>query len=91
MEGLLCAVVLKSANGRQKHHTQAGLHVCCELALALKSAGTRNTHGGAGAGNRPRDKEVALRGIAGRGEALYGTKAVIWLRGLALCRQIAKC
>jgi hypothetical protein len=40
MEGLLCAMVLDSTNGRQKqHHTQAGLRVCCEL--ALKSAGTR--------------------------------------------------
>jgi hypothetical protein len=44
MEEMLCAKAPKSANGRQKHHTQAGLHVCCER--ALKSAGERNTHGG---------------------------------------------
>ena len=48
---------------QKQHHTQAGLHVCCELALALKSAGKkRNAHGGAGAGNRPGAKEVAPRG-----------------------------
>jgi hypothetical protein len=41
-------MALKSANGRQTHHTQNGLHVCCEQ--ALKSAGTQNTHGGAVAG-----------------------------------------
>jgi hypothetical protein len=53
----MCAImVLKRNNGRPKHHThQAGLHVCCEL--ALKSAGERNTHGGgADAGNRPRER-----------------------------------
>jgi hypothetical protein len=44
MEDMLCAMALKSANGRQKHHTQAGLLVCCER--ALKSAGERTTHGG---------------------------------------------
>jgi hypothetical protein len=45
----MCAMALESANGRQKHHTQAGLHVCCER--ALKSAAERTTHGGAvGAG-----------------------------------------
>jgi hypothetical protein len=31
MEEAMCAMALKSANGRQKHHTQAGLRVCCEL------------------------------------------------------------
>jgi hypothetical protein len=44
MEEVLCAMALKSANGRQTHHTQAGLPVCCEQ--ALKSVGERNTHGG---------------------------------------------
>jgi hypothetical protein len=39
----MCAMALKSANGRQKHHTLPGLRVCCEL--ALKGAGERNTHG----------------------------------------------
>jgi hypothetical protein len=44
MEEVLCAMALKSANGRQNHHTLSGLCVCCER--ALKSAGERNTHGG---------------------------------------------
>ena len=49
MEEMLCAMLaLKSANGRQTHHTKTGLPVCCEQ--ALKSAGTQNTHGGVGAG-----------------------------------------
>jgi hypothetical protein len=55
MEVLPCAMALKSANGRRKHHTQAGLHVCCEL--ALKGAGKQNTHRGAGAGNHPRESK----------------------------------
>jgi hypothetical protein len=44
MEEMLCDVALKSANGRQTHHTKYGLPVCCEQ--ALKSAGEQNTHGG---------------------------------------------
>ena len=36
MEEALCAMALKSANGRQTLHTQAGHPVCCEQ--ALKSA-----------------------------------------------------
>jgi hypothetical protein len=44
-------MVLKSTNGRQNHHTQqAGLRMCCEL--ALKSAGKWNTHGHTGRGGR---------------------------------------
>jgi hypothetical protein len=39
MEEMLCAMALKSTNDRQKHHTQAGLHVCC--GLALESAGEK--------------------------------------------------
>jgi hypothetical protein len=48
MEGMLCARALKSAYGRQKHHTQTGLHVCCER--ALKSTGKRTKTGGVVAG-----------------------------------------
>ena len=48
MEEVLCAMALKSVYGRQNHHTQAGLPVCCEQ--ALKSVGEQNTHGGVGAG-----------------------------------------
>jgi hypothetical protein len=44
MEEMLCDMALKSGNGRQTHHTEAGLPVCCEQ--ALKSVGERNTHGG---------------------------------------------
>jgi hypothetical protein len=54
LEDMLRAMALKSTNGRQKHHTQTGLHVCCEW--VLKSAGERNTHGGFGAGDRPRER-----------------------------------
>jgi hypothetical protein len=46
MEEMLCAMALRSSNGRQTHHTQAGHPVCCEQ--ALKSVGERNTHGGGG-------------------------------------------
>jgi hypothetical protein len=64
MENVLCAMALKSANGRQKHHTQAGLRVCCER--ALKSAGERTTHGGGyrhgGLRETARAREAALRG-----------------------------
>jgi hypothetical protein len=72
IEGMLCAMALESANGRQKHHTQAGLHVCCER--ALKSASERTTHGGAGSvrgpsGNRPRERSNTS---GNRGEALHG-------------------
>jgi hypothetical protein len=79
----MCAMALKSSNGRQTHRTLSGLCVCCEQ--ALKSAGERNTHNrvGAGAFGKP-----PARG--GRGEALHGTKAVDWLRAarLMLRRQI---
>jgi hypothetical protein len=73
MEEVLCAMALKSADGRQKHQAQTGLRVCCER--ALKSAGERNTHGGAGAGagafGEPPARE--RRGTSGwRGEALRG-------------------
>jgi hypothetical protein len=63
MEEVLCAMALKSANGRQTHHTKTGLPVCCEQ--ALKSAGTQNTHGGyrcGGLRETARAKEVTLRG-----------------------------
>jgi hypothetical protein len=65
MEEMLCAMALKSADGRQALHTQAGHPVCCEQ--ALKSVGERNTHGGCRCGGlreTARAKEVALRGDA---------------------------
>jgi hypothetical protein len=37
MEEMMCAMALKSADGRQTPHTQAGHPVCCEQ--ALKSVG----------------------------------------------------
>jgi hypothetical protein len=58
----MCAMALKSANGRQTHHTQAGIPVCCEQ--ALKSAGERNTHGGYRCGDlreTARAREATLR------------------------------
>jgi hypothetical protein len=60
---------LESTNGRQGHHTHTGLHVYCEW--ALKGAGTRGS-GGAGAGNRPREKEVYFEGCCG--EALLAAR-----------------
>jgi hypothetical protein len=57
-EEVLCAIALKSSNGRQTHHTQAGLPVCCEQ--ALKGVGERNTHGGGplrGPSGNPRARE----------------------------------
>jgi hypothetical protein len=67
MEEMLCVIALKSANGRQTHHTQAGLPVCCEQ--ALKSAGERNTHGGVPfrgpSGNRPRERSNTSAGGGG--------------------------
>jgi hypothetical protein len=67
-QDMLCAMALKSGNGRQIHHTQTGLRVCREQ--ALKGAGERNTHGGGGGGGgrcgdrreTPPAREVALRG-----------------------------
>jgi hypothetical protein len=63
MEEMMCAMALKSANGRQTHHTKTGLPVCCEQ--ALKSAGEQNTHGGCRCGDlreTARAREVTLRG-----------------------------
>jgi hypothetical protein len=60
---MLCAMALKSANGRQTHHTKTGHPVCCEH--ALKSAGEQKTHGGCRCGDlrgTARAKEVTLRG-----------------------------
>jgi hypothetical protein len=81
MEGLLCAMALKSTNGRQKHHTQPGLHVCCELALKGAGRQVRET---------ARAKEVA-RGTSGyRGDDFVWDESGNWLRGLihAGCRQV---
>jgi hypothetical protein len=84
---------LKSANGRQTHHTKTGLPVCCEQ--ALKSAGTQNTHGGCRyvrgpSGNRPRERSSTS---GWREEALHAAwygwwRFGIWLRGLVLRRRI---
>jgi hypothetical protein len=63
MEGQLCAMALKSTNGRQEHHTRTGLHVYCKP--ALKSYGMREAGGGA-VWETARAKEVILR-IAVRG------------------------
>jgi hypothetical protein len=41
MEEALCAMALKSANGRQTHHALSGHRVCRER--ALESTGERNT------------------------------------------------
>jgi hypothetical protein len=68
MEEMLCAMALKSANGRQTHHTKAGLPVCCEQ--ALKSVGEKNTHRGcrcARLREAARAREATLREGGGLG------------------------
>jgi hypothetical protein len=65
MEEVLCAMALKSSNGRQTHHacthyTLSGHRVCCER--ALKSCSERNTHGGGGAAWRGGLRETACTG-----------------------------
>jgi hypothetical protein len=76
MEDMLCAVALKSVNGRQIQHTQAGLLVCCEQ--ALKSVGERTTHGGyryaGGLRETARAREAALRASGWREVALLDIK-----------------
>jgi hypothetical protein len=63
MEEVLCAMALKSTNGRQTPPTKAGLPVCCEQ--ALKSVGEQNTHGGYRCGGL---RETArARGVTFRG------------------------
>jgi hypothetical protein len=60
MEEVMCAIALKSSNGRQTHHTQAGLPMYCEQ--ALKGVGERIRTGGCRcglrgpSGNRPRER-----------------------------------
>jgi hypothetical protein len=88
-EAVLCDMALKCSNGRQTHHTKAGLPVCREQ--ALKGVGERNTHGGCRCGlrggppgTRPRERsntsgwreeEEALRGIDG-GNLAFGCAAL---------------
>jgi hypothetical protein len=62
MEEMLCAMALRSSNGRRTHHTKAGLPACCEQ--ALKSAGEQNTHGGAGV-RGPSGNRLQARGTLG--------------------------
>jgi hypothetical protein len=84
MEDMLCAMALKSANGRQIQHTQTGLLVCCER--ALKSVGERTTHGTTRgrvpvrgpSGNRPRERRVR----SGQRNPLW-TKITPGIAGLA--------
>jgi hypothetical protein len=70
----MCAMALKSANGRETHHTKTGLPVCCEQ--APKSVGEQNTHGGVPlrlrepSGNRPRERsDTSGFGVRVRGGA----------------------
>jgi hypothetical protein len=71
------------AYGRQNHHTQTCLHVCCER--ALEGAGEQIHAGGAfvGAGNRPRDSDsegsgtaTATSGFGGFG--LWELGVIVW-------------
>ena len=83
MEEMLCAMALKSANGRQNHHALSGLCVCRER--ALKSAGERNTHGGVGAGTFGKPPARGAVGVAR--PAISGDLAA----GVIPCWQIADC
>jgi hypothetical protein len=76
VEEMLCAMALKSSNGRQTHHTKAGLPVCREQVLkSEKRWRTEYTRGvplRGPSGNRPRERsntsgwrEKALHGING--------------------------
>jgi hypothetical protein len=65
MEEVLCAMALKSANGRQTHHTKTGLPVCCEQ--ALKSVGEQNTHGGYRCGDLRETARARERNTSGGG------------------------
>jgi hypothetical protein len=51
-------MALKSANGRQTHHTQAGLPVCCEQALkgVRRTEYTRGVPLRGPPGNLPRER-----------------------------------
>jgi hypothetical protein len=75
--------VLKSAYGRQNHHTLSGLCVCCER--ALKSAGERSTHGGVGAGTFGKPPARGAVGVARL--AISGNLAA----GVIPCWQITGC
>jgi hypothetical protein len=89
MEEVLCApMALKSANDRQKHHTQAGLRVCCKR--ALKSAGEHTGGTGAEAFGKPPARKKWHFGVAWSGTAWYRWwRFGIWLRGFVLCRQVS--
>jgi hypothetical protein len=77
MEVVLCAMALKSTNGRQTHHTKAGLPVCCEQALKsaqwrpAPSASEQRTEHTRGiplrgpSGNRPRERSSTSGGGGG--------------------------
>jgi hypothetical protein len=47
MEEMLCAMALKSTDGRQNHHTLSGLRVAVLCAGAEKHRRTEYTRGGA--------------------------------------------
>ena len=82
-EALGCELgrALKSAYGRQNHHTPSGLRVCCES--ALKGAGellsTRGLAAGAGAfGKQPPARgTVGVTGLAVSGDLAAGVKLLL--------------
>jgi hypothetical protein len=64
----VCYGAEKSTNGRQTHHTKAGLPVCCEQ--ALKCVGEQNYTLGlplrGPSGNRPRERSnISGGGLSG--------------------------
>jgi hypothetical protein len=83
--GMLCAMALKSANGRQT--TTLYLPPACAAATgrALKSAGKRiHTHGGGGVGAFGK---LSARGALGFGSLYIWHPAAIWRRGVPPARS----
>jgi hypothetical protein len=65
MEEVMCAMALNGVNGRQKRHTQVGLHTCAVSAGAEKCRRAESTPG-VPVRETARAKEVAPRGLVER-------------------------
>jgi hypothetical protein len=96
MAGQPCAMaLLSSMAGKANHHTQTDLHVLLRTSTGAKCRDAGYTRGGQMQETaRPRERSntpgPGVRGAVAVGDrgSMYGTTAVIWLRGLVLCRQI---
>jgi hypothetical protein len=86
MEEVVCAMALKSPNGRQKYHTQTRLaHVFCELSGRRKALARRiHTGGSVRKTARARECNTSVGDLLWEGT--FGHTAAFWLRRLVLCR-----